>query len=409
MPEYYFLMNKNENVALIQKTESFGTEYFSVKKQYEEYTPYGFQDMNTWLEGRQAAKRRKSIAKLMKEVGIYSRSGFIAMTKCTSLTDTFWVKPTESDLQWEDVSLYRNPFDETIARIAFDGTGMYGQKFSTTSPELTTDGAYEKCWIRENNQISLIKRGSSEYANAGVEPYGEALATQLLKTTKTEHVPYELINYRKKLASKCPIFTSEKYGYVPFASYAQKRTEIGEKMQIMSGLGLEQKFREMIVMDAIMLNVDRHDGNFGFLVENKTGEIVDMAPLFDENQAYLPGIMRTDDVNEYLMMQGPRIGDDFVPVAKAVLTSDLQTTLINLKHFEYTDPGYNFPKWRLELISNLKDRQINEILGKSRIVTITKKKGEPIFTSEDELDNFISRKRSKKEAKNAKQNTKDER
>ena len=32
-------------------------------------------------------------------------------------------------------------------------------KFSTTSPELTTDGAFDKCWVKEDD-IYLIKAGS---------------------------------------------------------------------------------------------------------------------------------------------------------------------------------------------------------------------------------------------------------
>lgn len=113
----------------------------------------------------------------MRELGLTTRHNFIGMIRCLSLTDTFWMKREDEALTWDDVSLYRNPFDDVIARIAFDGTGMYGRQNSPTSPEFATSGSFAKCWIRENGQISLLKRGSTGYANAGFEPYSEKLAS----------------------------------------------------------------------------------------------------------------------------------------------------------------------------------------------------------------------------------------
>ena len=69
----------------------------------------------------------------MRELGLTTRHDFIGMIHCLSLTDTFWMKREDEALTWDDVSLYRNPFDDVIARIAFDGTGMYGRQNSPTS------------------------------------------------------------------------------------------------------------------------------------------------------------------------------------------------------------------------------------------------------------------------------------
>lgn len=140
----------------------------------------------------------------MRELGLTTRHNFIGMIHCLSLTDTFWMKREDEALTWDDVSLYRNPFDDIIARIAFDGTGMYGRRNSPTSPEFATSGSFAKCWIREDGQISLLKRGSTGYANAGFEPYSEKLASDLLDAAKIDHVPYSLLRFHKKLASKCP-------------------------------------------------------------------------------------------------------------------------------------------------------------------------------------------------------------
>ena len=42
--------------------------------------------------------------------------------------------------------------------------------------------------------------------------------------------------------------------------------------------GCEDDFRRMIVLDALILNTDRHMGNYGFMVDNDTMQIKRMAP-----------------------------------------------------------------------------------------------------------------------------------
>lgn len=53
-------------------------------------------------------------------------------------------------------------------------------------------------------------------------------------------------------------------------------------------IGCLDDFRRMVVLDALIINDDRHLGNHGVLIDNDTQEIVRMAPVFDHNQALLP-------------------------------------------------------------------------------------------------------------------------
>ena len=119
----------------------------------------------------------------------------------------------------------------------------------------------------------------------------------------------------------------------------------------------------MVVMDAVCANVDRHAGNYGFLVRNDTGEVVRMAPLFDQNMALLPYLMEHDDFEEYFAAQGPKIGRSFIGMARALLTPDMRRRLIALKDFEYEDPGFGYPAWKLEVANRLKRQQIDTILA----------------------------------------------
>ena len=359
----YQLMNKDVVVATYEENKEFDNFTYREVERLDDYLPHGFLTMDDWIDGRQIAKHRASIERLMRELGLNTRHDFIGTARCLSLTDTFWMKREDEDLSWEAVSLYRNPFDDVIAHIAFDGTGMYGRQNSPTSPEFATSGSFAKCWIREGEQISLLKRGSSGYANAGFEPYSEKLASDILGAACIEHVPYEVIRFHDKLTCKCPLFTSEAQGFVSAHRFFDGPFSVADMLRFAAEHDSEESFREMIVMDAVFANVDRHAGNYGFLVDNESGEILRMAPLFDQNMACLPMMMEMDDFDEYLSMIGPKIGTDFVAIAREMLTSDIRAKLIELKDFEYQDPGFDYPKWKLDAVNRLKDVQIEAILA----------------------------------------------
>lgn len=74
---------------------------------------------------------------------------------------------------------------------------------------------------------------------------------------------------------------------------------------------------------------------------------------------YSPHLMEHDDVDEHLRHQGPKIGGSFAIVACA----NIRARLIALKDFEYEDPGFGYPTWKLEVANRLKDQMIGQILA----------------------------------------------
>ena len=78
--------------------------------------------------------------------------------------------------------------------------------------------------------------------------------------------------------------------------------------------------------------------------------------------ACLPMMMEADDFEEYVNAIGPKIGTDFVQIARAVMTPAIRAKLIDLKDFEYADPGFDYPKWKLDAVNRLKNRQIEALL-----------------------------------------------
>lgn len=369
----YILMNKDREIALIQKEQNEFEDVYSIISCNETQLPIGFRDIEGWLDRRQAAKHREHLRRLMSECGCLSREGFIKFTHATSLNDTFWIKGSEEKISWDKVSLYRNEFDEMISKIAFEGTGLFGMQFSSTTPEFSTAGIFEKCWRREGNEIFLYKRGSTGARNTGMEPMSEVYAGQLAKyICKDNSVEYLQGKLHKKETSKCKLFTTEKEGFVSFSNIIDRKYSIKETISYFHDIGSEDDFRRMLVFDGIVFNTDRHAGNYGVVFDNDTLEILRMSPVFDHNQALLPYAEEEELLHpeEYLKTKLPKIGDDFLRSAKAALTPAIRADLINLHgfHFQYIDSS-RFDVKRVKLLERLVNRQIEGILDKSKIYT----------------------------------------
>ena len=361
--KHYYLLNKDELIAEFHVDVL--TQVITIDKQYVQL-PEWFGDLRAFIENRRAPKQRENIKKLLELSGCNTITGFLDIAHALSLIDTFWVKGVDSDLCWNDVSLYTHPFNEVIAKTAFEG-GLHGRQLSTTSPEYGTDGSFAKCWIRENDIIKMLKRGSSGACNAGLEPYSEFYAGQIIQRFTDDFVRYDLRTYNSHICSVCNIFTSEDYGFLPYAAVDSGNSTVDIVLDKMERLGFENEARTMFVVDALILNEDRHKNNFGFLVDNRTQEIQKMAPLFDHNVSLLPYAMEQDnDFNyegDYFKEKGPRIGREWLIDAAICMTPKFRKAVISFTDFKFErHPKYNLPESRLEALEKIIQRQAVEIL-----------------------------------------------
>lgn len=368
----YILMNKNSQIAVFEKTKDLLDDGFVMVSAEKEKLPIGFQNINVWLDRRQAAKHREHLRELMAKCGCLNREGFIKITHAASLNDTFWVKDAEENVMWESVSLYQNEFNEEISRISFEGSDLCEIDFSTTTPEFSTEGSFEKCWKKEADGIYLYKRGSSGAHNAGLEPFCEYYAGQIGKILCRNFVTYDISVLHKKAASKCELFTNENLGFISLSALFQRRMTPREMLEYYSSIGSEDAFRRMIVFDAVTFNTDRHMGNHGVVFDADSLEIKSMAPVFDNNQTLLPYAEQEDfsQIGTHLKSKLPCIGEDFTSIAKAVMTPEIRRELLNLHgfHFVYKD-SERFSHDRLVELERIINKQISGILDKSKLYT----------------------------------------
>ncbi|MBR3223348.1 MAG: XRE family transcriptional regulator [Kiritimatiellae bacterium] len=323
----------------------------------------------TWLTRRTVPKHRHYIQMMLGNLGIMRMNtrAIIEMCKGLSLNDVYWVVQDSFTGKWKDNNLYDNEFSKTLAVMAFTG-GFRGEfnakKDISTSPEFTTNGMLAKCWRRLDNEVLLYKSGTEGAANTGFEPYSEYYAAQIAEAMGLNHVAYGLEKFKGKLCSTCPLFTSDKYGYIPAGRLISRDEALADP-----------RFAEIFFFDAIIFNTDRHMGNFGYLIDNDTNEIVDAAPIFDNGYGlfslalYRPGQRydEYDDLRKFVKHVSPALYEKWLDFPKE-LTSEMINRISQLKGFRFKrHKYYNLPADRLSRIEDFLQNMVSKIadFGKS--------------------------------------------
>lgn len=78
----------------------------------------------------------------------------------------------------------------------------------------------------------------------------------------------------------------------------------------------------MLVFDTIILNVNRHFENLGWLINNHTNQIVSLAPIFDNGLSLLCYEMEDDLAgdSQYIKIQQIAFYRDFIDFVKPFIT-----------------------------------------------------------------------------------------
>ena len=124
----------------------------------------------------------------------------------------------------------------------------------------------------------------------GEEPLSEFLVCQLAEQICPQAVHYDLGFYHQKLISKCRLFTDEEHGLAKISDFSDHPNSVSGLMKFYEKFGAEDVLWRIFVLDALILNTDRHPGNFGFLFDNQTMEVKTAAPMFDHNRSLLKNL-----------------------------------------------------------------------------------------------------------------------
>ena len=293
-------------------------------------------------------------------------------SKGLSLIDAYWIT-RDDGLRYEVFNLFDNEVNKELSLAVFNGIKTTINS-NVLSPEFTTNGAIPKCWIKKNDGYYLYKSSTAYlgFANTGNEPYSEYYSCQLLKELCIPHIDYDLEIYKDELVSVCKIFTSKDIAYVPI-HLVDNIDDIDKAYNWCLEHNLEEAFGDMILFDALIYNHDRHLGNFGILKDNRTGEILGMAPIFDNGAGLLAYISLSklkdlETFEDYYKNNNDfNKSNDWVDFRDHVrkYCDDRQLNkLKKLDNFKFTKhPRYNLSDARFEYLNVLIDYRIKELVS----------------------------------------------
>lgn len=325
--------------------------------------------ITSWLNSRFVGLNRANLEDFCSRTKV-TKMELIRETHCISMNDCYWVQEDWENLKWAAVSPYSNKLNRVSERLSITGEGTCLRMEDGVITDLSTPGQFNKCWIKNGEDIYLLKRGNVVPGLSKLEPYCEVLASQVYEKMNCG-IPYELFDYNGIVTSKCKCFCDENHSFVAYREVYDKRNSLTLQTDFYWREGWYEDYARMLVCDSLVFNTDRHCGNHGIIYDNSTGAWLRFSPSFDYNLSLFPYLHR----DYFSMFQyhyqeyEPKTGGSFVKQGRDHLTSSIRNDLINLKGIQLELPFYTeeFPEERAKWLTDIVNAQIDNILSAGRV------------------------------------------
>lgn len=240
-------------------------------------------DLYGWLENR-AVDRHRTHSRLLKRMLRLSSAedpDVSMAVHAATITDNFWVKRDGENLTYEQIRFKQNPLADTALFGSLQSFSDGRWKDARRSPEFTNTGSFEKCWRRENGSWWLYKNGDIDgfYAELFIEQIGRVLGLSMAHYEMAEDGKYIR---SKDITDDASVNLDHASGLIGGA-YDDYELNYNIFKNISSEIAAS--YVNMLYLDALCFNADRHENNYGLLRSAETGEVLQFAPLFDHNIA----------------------------------------------------------------------------------------------------------------------------
>ena len=323
----------------------------------------------SWLRSRTVPKNRSYVESLLASMNLADNDliGIINICKGLSLNDSYWVVEDGFNGKFDDYNLYDHEFLKALSLIAYTGYGSVKAKGFTSSPEFTTNGMLRKGWRKIKDKIYLYKGGTEGAANSGKEPYSEYYAAQLAHAMGLKHIDYSLASWKKSICSVCEIFTSKDVSYVPIWKFGDFPTVV-DVANYLKTLGDDyyNDFVDMMIFDALIYNTDRHQGNFGLLIDSRTNKLISLAPIFDNGLGLFPYAMDNDleNLSAYAKTRTSAFDVSFDAIAKEYISDRQKAQLRKILNFKFvSNKTYHLPAKRVKVLERFIKNRAVELLN----------------------------------------------
>lgn len=294
------LMHKNLSVADVELVERNATITEVIKTYHLSHAPLGTVEdhmisdrkLEDWLSKRAIPASRQNIDEVLAELKIQNTRKLSLKSYGLSLSDQYWIKPKDQNILWESINFFQNDFSTQMGEILSQEKKVSTQEIPDISfytPDSSADGWLKKRWIIQNNKRLLLKGASVLYEQ---EPFNEKIASDIMTHLGIDHIPYTMMTYKKKPYSVCETFITKDTELIPalnIVMHEPQKEGDNRLTHLLRGcvnLGMNAKrvkvnIDQMIVVDYLIGNYDRHWRNFGFIRDANTLALKGFSPLFD--------------------------------------------------------------------------------------------------------------------------------
>lgn len=305
-------------------------------------------NVEKWLETRAIDCHRANSRLLKKALRLAEKDDIstVLSVNAATITDNYWIKPLNSDLAYVDVRFDNDYFANLALTGNYDSFNRAANSKSSKTPELTNIGSFEKCWKLRNGEWWMYKKANHD------EMFSELFIYKLGVELGFNMAEYE----RGNGVIKTKDFTDNAMvNFEPAFNILGDDEDYIKSVEMLKEICPDAigDYIKVVFLDTICANPDRHTFNFGVLRDSDTGEILGLAPNFDNNMAlisrgYPKNITRKNDLliklfNE--LMQHDENLKKYIPiVSEDLIRNVIKSVGMRVKSKEITQfimNGYN--------------------------------------------------------------------
>lgn len=239
-------------------------------------------NVEMWLETRAIDSHRANSRLLKKALRLTEKDDIstVVHVNGATITDNYWIRKINSNLTYNDVKFSDDYFADLALKGDYGTFNRAANSKRSKTPELTNVGSFEKCWKLRDGKWWMYKRATHD------EMFSELFVCMLGRELGMNMAVYE----RGQGCIKTLDFTdAASVNFEPASTFMgdnEDYIDVIEQLEKLCPQAIPDYVR-MIFLDTICLNPDRHTNNFGLLRDTSTGELIGLAPNYDNNMALI--------------------------------------------------------------------------------------------------------------------------
>ena len=240
------------------------------------------QNADMWLETRAIDSHRANSRLLKKALRLAEKDDIstVIHVNGATITDNYWIRPINSELTYADIRFSDDYFSSLALKGTYNSFNRAANSKRSRTPELTNVGSFEKCWKLKDGRWWMHKRANHE------EMFSELFIYELGVMLEMNMAVYE----RGEACVKSLDFTdSANVNFEPASAFMGDNEDYFDVIEALERLCPKAipDYIRMIFLDTVCANPDRHTNNFGLLRDTASGELLGLAPNFDNNMALI--------------------------------------------------------------------------------------------------------------------------